>query len=143
MELLYSLTHSTASDSSTRNKKIIAAVISVCVVAMIAYFIGPLKFIVAYINAQILVVSIVLLVRWFIRFNTYRLNGYLAKCGLEKELNEHLAKVTKSQLSAINHIIDSIGHQSISPVSTRIRPDTAHYRQAYHQLQTSNKQYEM
>lgn len=90
-----------------------------------------------------LIIALVLLVRWFVRFNTYRMSGYLAKSGLEQELNEHLAKVTKSELASISHVIDSIGRQVVSPVNPRIQRDRAHYKNIYQELQRMSKQYEM
>lgn len=83
-----------------------------------------------------------LLVRWFIRFNTFRLNGILPKCCLELELNVQLARQTKTYLASVTFVVEHIGKPAgIS--EARIYRDFEYHRNNYLQLKEMDKHYDM
>jgi len=67
----------------------------------------------------VLLAVVYLLVRWFARFNTFRMAGYFSRLFLENEINSEYAKSTLKCVTSVLEHINSIGKPSDFSAATR------------------------
>lgn len=106
MELISAITQH--QENATFWKKLCIGSLLALIVLFILYLLGPLKSVVVCCH-KLLIIGLILLIRWFVRFNTFRLNGWLARSGLEMELCNQFLKNTKHSVVVLSEICENIG----------------------------------